>query len=154
MSFFAEEITTGFEPIRGDGKSRVGYGLPSVMVGVKKVRQEYTPTETAAFELFKALGNYPEFTKEHRQNLQNEFFNMENLEFMNMESLAAVLSFLHSYPNYKPANFKNKTILGYFKNILPLNFGKLTKKEQKILHVRYKAQFLKYIRSINVFREN
>ena len=147
-----------FEPERrkGDQPARFGKG-PSQMIGAagalqkKLARRHMSPNELAAWKLNQSLEKYPEFTKEARENLQNEFVEMEGLRTMNMKLLAATLSFLNSVQNRPtPASFTDENIIPHLNQLLPTN--KVEPDELRRLIIRYKAQILMYIRAIQLFR--
>lgn len=149
-----------FEPERQKGNlpSRYGRG-PSEIVGSEGAlhkqltRRNMTPNELAAWKLNQAMEKYPEFTKDARENAQNEFVSMPSLRTMNMKTLAATLSFLNGIKNnVTPNSFKDETILPYMKELI--NLDKVDQEETKRLIIRYKAQMLMYIRAIQLFREN
>ena len=148
------------EPERRRGNQAARYGTgQSQMAGTagfihkQLTRRHMTPNELAAWKLNQALEKYPEFTKEARENAQNEFVNMESLRTMNMKLLAATLSFLRSVKDQPtPESFKDKNILPYMSQLLPIG-DKITNEERKRLIVRFKAQILMYIRAIQIFRE-
>ena len=135
MDVFEEGLRKGFE----SGASRVGFA------GFDFRKKD--PKALAAFNLNRALSDYPEFTKEARTNIQNEFYDMPNLSVMNLPVLAAVLSFLRAYPEPTPEDFQDETIVEYFKNLFP---DRLEDRERFI--IRMKAQFLKYIIAVKDYQ--
>jgi len=151
----AETIQFAPERRRGEQQARFGRG-PSQMMGAqgeihKRItRKHMSPNELAAGDLAKALEKYPIFTKEARQNLQNEFTDMPSLRTMNMDVLAATLSFLHSVNNQPtPETFKDEIILPHINLLVPTNKGN---EEIQRLRTRFKAELLTYIRTIQLFR--
>lgn len=143
MDVFEEGIRKDYEPMREKG-SRVGF--EAGQVGRRKV----APSELAAYNLFKTLEKYPEFTKEARSDAQAEFSGFNDLAVMNLETFASVLTFLKHFENPSPADFKDEVILPYFSRLLPTR--DITEEERKRLIVRNKAVFLKYIRAILSYR--
>lgn len=149
-----------FEPERQKGNLPARYGKgPSEMVGAEGAlhkqltRRNMTPNELAAWKLNQAMEKYPEFTKDARENAQNEFVSMPSLRTMNMKTLAATLSFLNGINNnVTPNSFRDEVILPYMKELI--NLDKVDQEETKRLIIRYKAQMLMYIRAIQLFREN
>lgn len=141
MDIFEETIQEGFERTK-EGQTRVGLGLG---------KQRLTPNELAGYNLFKVLEKYPEFTQEARTELQSEFTDMDDLPVLNMETFAAVLSFLRLHPSPNPKDFRDENIIPFFGRLFPDK--PLTEEEKERLIVRLKAQFIKYITAINRFRE-
>ena len=142
MEYEEETIVRGFERTRGDAGLRVGFG---------RAKKRFTSEELASYNLYKALKNYPQFNKEARQNYQNKYVNMPDLEYMNMDVLAAVIAFMNKNTLTK-SSFQDKNIVPYFKLLYPIN-KKLSKEETNILNIKLKAQFLKYIRAILNFEK-
>ena len=140
MSFFEETLQTGFERTE-EGRTRLGF----------EFKQIQNPDEKAAYELYKILNNYPEFTEAARREAQEEFLDFEDLSVLNLETMAAVLAFLKLNPNPSPESFKDENILVYFERLVPTE-KKLTKQEKNRINLRLKAEFLKYITAINEFR--
>ena len=148
-----------FEPERRKKDQLATHGRGQTeMVGVeggihKKITRRFmTPAELASYKLNQALEKYPEFTKEARENVQNEFVEMPGLRTMNMKVLAATLSFLRSVNNQPtPAHFTDAYIIPYMAQLL--NTDKLDPEELKRLIIRYKAQMLMYIEAIRIFRQ-
>ena len=147
-----------FEPERrkADQPARFGKGQ-SEMAGAegvlhkKMTRRHMTPNELAAYKLNQALEKYPEFTKEARENIQNEFVEMPGLRTMNMKLMAATLSFLRSVNDQPtPASFQDTFILPYLNQLL--NPDKVDQDELARLIIRFKAQILMYVRAIQIFR--
>lgn len=138
MEIFEEKIVSDFERTK-EGRTRVGFG-----------EKRLTGQEIAGYNLFKALEKYPDFTKEARFDLQEEFVDFKDLGVLNLDTFAAVLAFLKLYPEPTPKNFE-KDVLPYFSRLLPSR--KISPEEKKRLTIRLKAQFVKYIRAINLFRE-
>lgn len=56
-----------------------------------------TPSQATAWNLYKLFKNYSNIADTERKSYQSEFMNMSNLKSMNMETLAAVLSFLKDH---------------------------------------------------------
>jgi hypothetical protein len=113
MDVFEEGIRREYEPFREEGPSRIGFAKGF------RGRQKVDPRVQAAYNLNKKLEKYPDFTKEARQNLQNEFEGYNDLPVVNLETFAAVLSFLKDYPNFTPEQFKDDTVVQYFTRLLP-----------------------------------
>jgi len=141
MDIFEETIQEGFERTK-EGRTRVGLGL---------AKKRLTPNELAGYNLFRVLEKYPGFTQDARTEIQNEFTDMDDLPVMNMETFAAVLSFLRLYPSPTPKDFRDENIVPFFERLFPDK--SLTDEEKERLIVRLKAQFIKYITAINRFRE-
>ena len=141
MDIFEERIVRGYEPIK-EG-NRVGFEMGRV--GRFKVK----PSVLAAYNLFKVLEKYPEFTKEARGQNQKYYEDMEGLETMNLEAFASVLTFLKNYPAPTPENFEDATILQYFSRLLP----KKEVPDKANIILRLKVQFLKYIVAINTYKQ-
>lgn len=147
-----------FEPERRKKDQVTTHGRGQTeMIGVEggmhqRITRRYmTPAELAAYKLNQALEKYPEFTKEARENIQNEFVNIDGLRTMNMKLLAATLSFLRSVNNQPtPASFRDEYIVPYMTQLL--NPDKLDPDELKRLIIRYKAQMVTYIEVIKKFR--
>ena len=139
MDFFEETLTSDFEMTK-EGQSRLGFG---------RLSQTMSPNEKAAFELYKTLENYGEFTQQARRQIQNEFVDFDDLSVLNMETMSAVLSFLHFNPDLLVEDFKDKNIVNYFQRLLPNN---ISSTEKKRLIIRLKAEFIKYIIAIKQHR--
>ncbi len=140
---------------KGEQPSRVGRG-PSKIIGAvgalhkQLTRQGLTPGELAGWKLNQELEKYPEFTKENREDLQNEFTDMPGIRTMNMKVLAAVLAFLKAINNKVTPNMFSDTIIRpYLSRLLPID---VSRQKLNRLKLRYKAQFLIYIRAIELFR--
>lgn len=118
--------------------------------GRGRKREPMTPNELAAWKLNQALEKYSEFTSGARQELQNEFTNMESLRTMNMDVLATTLAFLKAYGEITPNSFKDENILLYINRLLPIK--EMTNNEKRKLITRFKAEILIYIRAIQTFR--
>lgn len=125
-------------------KSRVGFEAGRVG------RMKVSPSELASYNLYKTLEKYPEFTKEARSTIQNEFANFPSLETVNLEVFSSVLTFLKTYPKPSPDNFKDETIIEYFSRLLPTR--EISGEEKKRLIIKLKAMFLKYIVAIFSYR--
>lgn len=136
------------EGIRKDSeyeeKSRVGFEVGRVG------RMKVSPSELASYNLYKTLEKYPEFTKEARSSIQNEFANFPGLETINLEVFSSVITFLKTYPKPSSDNFKDETILEYFSRLLPTR--EICGEEKKRLIIKLKAMFLKYIVAIYSYR--
>lgn len=145
-----------FEPEteRGELPARFGRG-EARMVGMPDggyQRRHRTPNELAAWKLNQALEKYPEFTKQGREDAQNEFVSMPDLRTMNMKVLAGTLNFLRSVNNNPtPESFKDENIGSHIAKLLPVKT--LSPEEKQRLTVRFKAQILMYIRAIQEFRQ-
>lgn len=153
-----ERIQFAPERRRGDQGARFGRG-PSQMAGTvgtlhkQLTRRHMTPNELAAWKLNQALEKYPEFTKDARENAQNEFVDMPSLRTMNMKLLATTLSFLRSINNKPTAQtFADNVIIPHMSQLLPID--KTDQDETRRLIIRFKAQMLMYIRSIQIFRQD
>ena len=152
-----ERIQFAPERRRGEQAARFGRG-PSQMAGAagalhkQLTRRHMTPNELAAWKLNQALEKYPEFTKEARENTQNEFVDMPDLRTMNMKLLAATINFLRSINNQPtPASFTDEIIIPHMNQLLPTDTT--DQEEIRRLIIRFKAQILMYIRAIQIFRE-
>ena len=111
-----------------------------------------TPNELAAWKLNQALEKYPNFTKEARENAQNEFVDMPGLRTMNMKLFAATLNFLQSINNQPtPTSFTDEVIIPHMSQLI--NIEKINQEDTRRLIIRFKAQILMYIRAIQLFRE-
>lgn len=153
-----ERIQFDPEPRKGDQIARFGKGGQSQMIGAEGAlhkeltRRHMTPNELAAWKLNQALEKYPEFTKDAREDAQNEFTGMPGLRTMNMKLFAATLNFLRGINNnIVPNSFKDEIILPYMNQLI--NIDKIDQEETKRLIIRYKSQMLMYIRAIQIFRE-
>jgi len=142
MDVFKEELVKTYEPIKEIG-SRVGFERGRIG------RVKVSPSELAAYNLYKVLEKYPEYTKEARGQIQNYYKDFEGLETMNLQVFASVLSFLKKYPNPTPDSFKDENILEYFTS--PINFIPKDSQDKKRIITRLKAQFLKYIVAIKTY---
>lgn len=151
----AETIQFAPERRRGEQQARFGRG-GSVMKGGGGIHKQLTrkrmsPNEFAAWKLNQALSKYPIFTEEGRQNLQEEFSNMPELRTMNVNVLAATLSFLQSIGNNPtPDTFRDEIILPHISLLLPNK--EMDNDERQRLIIRFKAQILTYIVAISIFR--
>lgn len=143
MDVYEERIVSGFAGARvGIG----GFGIDAYKKG-----QKVDPKVQAVYNLNKTLEKYPEFTKDARTELQNEFLSFPDITFVNLEAFAAVLNFLKIYPNPKPEDFRDEIILEYFTRLIPDKIN--TPDDRLRLIIRLKAQFVKYIVAIKNFRE-
>ena len=137
-----EEIKKDYEPF--EGGSRVGFDMGRVG------RVKVSPNELAAYNLYKILERYPEFSKEYRSRIQTEFVDFPGLDSMNLEALASVLTYLKTYPQPSPESFRDEIISEYFTRLLPTK--EVTGEEKKRLLIKLKSLFLKYIVAIYSFR--
>ena len=143
MDVYEEGIKSGFEG------ARVGFG--GFGIDAYKKGQKVDPKVQAAYNLNKTLEKYPDFTKDLRTQIQNEYVNFPDIQFVNLETFASVLNFLRQYPNPTPNEFRDEVILEYFSRILPDKVMSVDDKARLIL--RLKAQFIKYIVAIKSFQE-
>lgn len=142
MQFEATRISRGQQKRYGKGTSSTA----------GKYNRQISPNGLAAIKLNTALSVYKEYTKDGRNNLQNEFIDMHNLRTMNMKVFAATLTFLKYFKNnITPDSFKNDNILPFIIPLLPSTF--LSKKDKEILIIRFKSLILSYIKSIAIYRE-
>jgi hypothetical protein len=137
-----DEIRKDYEPF--EGGSRVGFEQGRVG------RMKVPPNELAAYNLYKTLEKYPEFTKEARSRFQAEFVDFPGIETMSLEVLSSVLTFLKNHPKPTPENFRDENISEYFVRLLPTK--EISAEEKKRLIIKLKALFLKYIVAIFSFR--
>lgn len=142
MDVFEEGIRKDFEPMYE--RSRVGFERGKVG------RVKVPAGELAAYNLYRVLEKYPEFTKEGRAKIQAEFADFPSLETMNLEVFASVLTFLRAHPQPTPDNFKDDNIVEYFSRLLPPK--DMSGEEKKRLIIKLKALFLKYIVAIAAHR--
>jgi len=140
MEIYEEKIRTDYEPIR-NAPSRLGFEKGRIG------RVSVSPLELAAYKLYKVLEKYPDFTKEARSQIQEEYKNFEGLDTLNLEVFASVLTFL-KYHKPSPENFKDEVISEYFSRLTPTN---ATDKNRTL---RLKAEFLKYIVAIKEFKKD
>ena len=138
-----EEIRRDYEPMY-EGGSRVGFEQGRVG------RMKVPPNELAAYNLYKTLEKYPEFTKEARSRFQAEFVDFPGIETMSLEVLSSVLTFLKNHPKPTPENFRDENISEYFTRLFPTK--EISVEERKRLVIKLKSLFLKYIVAIFSFR--
>ena len=138
-----EEIRRDYEPMY-EGGSRVGFEQGRVG------RMKVPPNELAAYNLYKTLEKYPEFTKEARSRFQAEFVDFPGIETMSLEVLSSVLTFLKNHPKPTPENFRDENISEYFTRLFPTK--EISAEERKRLIIKLKSLFLKYIVAIFSFR--
>jgi len=136
MNVYEEKIVKDYEPIKEIG-SRLGFERGRIG------RFKINPSELAAYNLYKILEKFPEYTKEGRSQVQNFYKSFEGLENLNLKLFASVLSFLRKYSKPTPENFKDEIILEYISPLLPSK-----ESDRKRLIVRFKADFLRYIIAI------
>ena len=121
-------------------------------VGFEQPLMLKNPQAVASYNLYKTLEKYPDFTKEARNTIKNEFANFPDLPVLNLETLASVINFLKDIPNPTPEDFTDENILPYFSRLIPDK--PMNADERKRILIRLKAQFLIYIRAVRTFREN
>ena len=138
-----DEIRRDYEPMY-EGGSRVGFEQGRVG------RMKVPPNELAAYNLYKTLEKYPEFTKEARSRFQAEFVDFPGIETMSLEVLSSVLTFLKNHPKPTPENFRDENISEYFTRLFPTK--EISAEERKRLVIKLKSLFLKYIVAIFSFR--
>ena len=138
-----EEIRRDYEPMY-EGGSRVGFEQGRVG------RMKVPPNELAAYNLYKTLEKYPEFTKEARSRFQAEFVDFPGIETMSLEVLSSVLTFLKNHPKPTPENFRDENVSEYFTRLLPTK--EISSEEKSRLIIKLKSLFLKYIVAIFSFR--
>lgn len=139
-----EYIDLGIGSVQGSSKFRYA------RISENKIM---TPQENAAWNLNLELGsNFPIFSEDARQQLQDEFFELPGLKTMNMTALATTLAFLRDHPieTLSQEDFKDKIILPYIEKVLPSSLSRGPEKRRAV--IRYKAQILRYVRIINQFR--
>ena len=149
-----DETQIQFAPERrkGDEAARFGRGDAQLGGAGRLNRRHMTPNELAAWKLNQALEKYPNFTKEARENAQNEFVDMPGLRTMNMKLFAATLNFLQSINNQPtPTSFTDEVIIPHMSQLI--NIEKINQEDTRRLIIRFKAQILMYIRAIQLFRE-
>ena len=139
----AEDIRRDYEPMY-EGGSRVGFEQGRVG------RMKVPVNELAAYNLYKTLEKYPEFTKEARSRIQTEFVDFPGIETISLEVLSSVLTFLKNHPKPTPENFRDENIIEYFTRLFPTK--EISVEERKRLIIKLKALFLKYIVAIGAFR--
>lgn len=144
MDVFKEGLVNTYEPIKEIG-SRVGFERGRIG------RVKVSPSELAAYNLYKVLEKYPQYTKESRGQIQNYYKDFEGLETMNLEIFASVLSFLKRYPEPTAESFKDENILEFFNS--PINFIPEDATDKKRIIIRLKAEFLKYIVAISTYKQ-
>ena len=138
-----DEIRRDYEPMY-EGGSRVGFEQGRVG------RMKVPPNELAAYNLYKTLEKYPEFTKEARSRFQAEFVDFPGIETMSLEVLSSVLTFLKNHPKPTPENFRDENVSEYFTRLLPTK--EISSEEKSRLIIKLKSLFLKYIVAIFSFR--
>jgi hypothetical protein len=143
MDVYEEGIRSGYEG------ARIGFG--GFGIDAYKKGQKVDPSVQAAYNLNKTLEKYPEFSKDARTEIQNEFVTFPDIAFINLEALASVLNFLKIYPNPTPEQFRDNIIIEYFTRLMPDK--PLSNDDRSRLILRLKAQFIKYIVAIKNFRE-
>ena len=143
MDVYEENVRSGYEG------ARVGFG--GFGIDAYKKGQKVDPNVQAAYNLNKTLEKYPEFTKDARTQIQNEFVNFPDIQYVNLEAFSSVLNFLRTYPHPTPNEFRDEIIVEYFSRLLPDK--PMTKEEKARIILRLKAQFIKYIVAINEFRQ-
>lgn len=139
MDLFEETVRKEYEPIREKGRLGITKG------------NKLDPYVLAKHRLGESLKKYQDFSKADRKNLQDEFSGFVDLPVLNLETFAAVLSFLKDFPSPTPDNFVDDIISPYFTRLLPTK--NISPQEKKELFIRLKAQFLKYIVAIYTYRE-
>ena len=151
----AETIQFGPERRKTGQTARYGYGSSQVAGAIgearKLGRKAMSPEQAAAWKLYQSLEKFPNFTKEARQELQNEFTDLPNLKSMNMKALAATLSFLQAVKTPTVNLFRDEIVLPHIEKVLPLKQLSVDEKQRLIL--RYKAQILMYVRAIQRYRK-
>ena len=148
-----EQIQFAPERRKGDEAARFGRGEARLGGAGRLNRRNITPNEMAAWKLNQALEKYPNFTKEAREDAQNEFVDMPGLRTMNMKLFATTLDFLKSINNQPtPDSFRDDVIIPHMSQLV--NVEKINQEETRRLIIRFKAQMLMYIRAIQIFRED
>jgi len=147
-----EQIQFAPERRKGEEAARFGRGEAQLGGAPRLTRRHMTPNELASWKLNQALEKYPNFTKEARENAQNEFVDMPGLRTMNMKLFAATLDFLRAINNEPtPASFTDQIIIPHMTQLV--NIEKINQEETRRLIIRFKAQMLMYIRAIQIFRQ-
>lgn len=143
MDVYEERVVQTYD---GGGK-RVAFGG----LGLDKIKtgERIDPRIQAAYNLNKTLEKYPEFTKDARNRIQDEFVDFPAITTVNLELLASVLDFLRNHPEPTPQDFTDDVITEYFTRLYP---DKATPSERSRMNIRLKAHFLRYIVAINEFR--
>lgn len=118
----------------------------------KTSRRQLTSEQLAGIELSKALAEIPGTTEELRRQFQDEMVEMEQIRYMNMETLAATLMFLHNIREpVTPSNFTDENLAPVIVNLLPP--ANLPEPERRNMYIKLKETILRYVRAVEFYRE-
>jgi hypothetical protein len=116
-------------------------------------RRQLTPEQLAGIELSKALAEIPGTTEDLRRQFQDEMVEMEQIRYMNMETLASTLMFLHNVgESVTRDTFTDANLAPVISNIMPSTTSSET--ERRNTYIKLKATILRYIRAVEFYREN
>ena len=123
-------------------------------------RRNMTAEQLAAANLYKALAaNNKIPSTDVRRNLTREMENLEGFRYLNMQTLAAALTFLYNLGNRElnpvnPEDFTDDRLLPLIQELLPEKEKHMSPEERGILILKQKATLLRYIRAIEFYRQD
>ena len=155
-----------------------GFGRGAVTIGDigvakfhdKITKKQMTDVQIATSDLDKELRSYPDITEAGRMYWRDEMAGMEQIRYMNMKVLAAVLVYLNEIRgNLIPEAFTNQRLEPFFEKLFKAKARKTgegevigkketevetrNKEEDRTMKViRYKEMFLRYARAVLLYR--
>jgi len=148
---------------RGSKKIRVGFhpGITTAMRGELTKEQvqgrQKTPIQKAREELSRALDNY-NISEELKWEIISEAVRLDTFATMNMPTLAAVMIYLHDFPEPAPDDFTDEILNPYINHLMqdfitPSKSAQApTLREQAEVRYRYKQTILRYILKVLALR--
>lgn len=116
-------------------------------------RRQLTPEQMSGIELNKSLAEIPGTTDELRRQFQDEMVEMDQIRYMNMETLAATLMFLHNVgETVTPDNFTDANLAPVIVNVIPA--ATLPEAERRLAYIKLKETILRYIRAVEFYRQS
>lgn len=138
---------------KGAGVGRGGIAIGDI--GVTKFHQrvtkkQMTDVQIAVTNLEKELRSYQDITEATRFQWKDEMSGMEQVRYMNMKVLAAVLVLLHQLRgNLTPESFNDLVLAPYLARLLPTS---LSAEDRAYRTLRFKETLLRYARAVLLYR--
>jgi len=123
--------------------------------------KQMSVSEIASWNLYRELRKYDFISKDLRQQWTDEMKDLPQIRTMNMDILAAALSFIETVSGrITPDNFRSKAMDNVIEPIIPnpIKLGidnyQENVRERDIIIQKIKASILRYITLITVFRSS
>jgi len=150
FALFGNRRKKGFGGMGRGGPVTIGdVGLAKFHAKITK--KDMTDVQIATSDLEKELRTYQEITEILRMDWRNEMAGMEQVRYMNMKVLAAVLVYIRQVgEDLNPRTFNDRTLEPYLARLLPTNIK--SEEERKAITIKYKEELLRYARAIISYR--